>query len=358
MKKIAIVGTNGIPAKYGGFETLAEYLSEYLSCDFEITVFCSANSSTNRIHRYKGVKLVYINLNANGWQSVIYDFISIIKSFRKYDKILILGSSGGLFMPLFRGYKHKFILNIGGLDWRRGKWNFFAKKYLKISEWLSVISCEHIVSDNLGIRDYLLKEYCVSSSLISYGGDQVERVSINDSFRLKYSFVSKPYALAIARVQPDNNIGMLCESFDMHSKFPLVIVGNWGISKFGKELKKKYLDKPNIILLDAIYDQCDLNLLRSNCYIYLHGHSAGGTNPALVEAMHLRVPIFAYDNYFNNCTTLGKAFYFDSSSSLKSRLQTITDEELKINADEMYMIALKKYKWSIICSEYAMIFNT
>jgi len=357
MLKIAIIGTNGIPAKYGGFETLVEYLAEYLSDDFDITVYCSAKSQHDKVNSYKGVKLCYINLSANGWQSIFFDFISLLYSYKKFDKVLILGCSGSLFQPFFRSYKQKFIMNLGGLDWQRSKWNYLTRKYLKFSERLGVKYSGQIISDNEGIKDYIAEEYGVDRCVIAYGGDQVFKVEPTQNDIEKYLFLEKPYAFTVARIQPDNNIELLCNSFSESSLFPLVIVGNWNNSSYGLEIKKKYQNKVNLELLDAIYDQRDLNLIRSNCFIYLHGHSAGGTNPALVEAMNLELPIFAFDNVFNRYTTQGRAKYFTDTISLQSIIKTINVKELKQNAADMYAIAKSEYYWSLICEKYSEVFK-
>jgi glycosyltransferase involved in cell wall biosynthesis len=355
--KIAIIGTNGIPAKYGGFETLVEFLAEYLSNEFDITVYCSSKFQDDKVKSYKGVNLCYINLSANGWQSILFDFLSLSYSYKKFDKVLILGCSGSLFQPFFRSFKHKFIMNLGGLDWQRSKWNYLTRLYLKVSERLGVKFSGQIVSDNEGIKDYILSEYAISSSVIAYGGDQVFKVLPEQDDCDKYKFLEKPYAFTVARIQPDNNIELLCNSFNEGSLFPLVIVGNWNNSSYGIEIKKKYQNKVNLELLDAIYDQRDLNLIRSNCFIYLHGHSAGGTNPALVEAMNLELPIIAFDNVFNRYTTKGRAKYFTDTISLQSIIKTINANELKQNAADMYAIAKSEYYWSLICEKYSEVFK-
>jgi glycosyltransferase involved in cell wall biosynthesis len=357
-KKIAIIGTNGIPANYGGFETLVEYLAEYLSDDFNITVYCSSKFQDNKLNSYKGVELRYINLNANGWQSVFFDFFSLLCSYKKFDKVLILGCSGSIFQPFFRSYKQKFIMNLGGLDWRRSKWNYLTRKYLKLSEKLAIKYSGKIISDNQGIKEYIYDEYGVDSSVIAYGGDQVFKVKPTQKDFNKYSFLEKRYAFTVARIQPDNNIEMLCNSFGESSLFPLVIIGNWHNSLYGQEIKKTYDSKPNLILLDAIYDQRELNLIRSNCFIYLHGHSAGGTNPALVEAMSLGLPIFAFDNNFNKYTTDNQATYFSSCQNLQDNLLNISIEALKKNASDMNSIAKSKYSWKEVSKKYAYIFNS
>jgi hypothetical protein len=355
--KVAIIGTNGIPSKYGGFETLVEYLVLNLSDKYEFTVFCSTKLNKEKIPTYKGVKLEYISLDANGWQSIFYDMISIYRSYKKFDKILILGCSGSLIQPLFKNYKNKFIMNLGGLDWQRSKWGYFTRKYLKLSEGFGVKYSGHIISDNLGIKDYLLNEYGLDSKLITYGGDQVSKIVPQESDLIKYPFLRLKYAFTVARIQPDNNIDLLLNSFDESSTIPFVIVGNWNNSNYGKKLKERYSNRKYLILLDAIYDHRELNVLRSNCKVYLHGHSAGGTNPALVEAMNLALPIVAFDSTFNKYTTNFEAKYFSNSYQLNSILGLLSDEDLFLNSQRMLYLAKKQYTWKHISAQYAAVFD-
>ena len=354
--KIAIIGTNGVPSKYGGFETLVEYLVSNLSSKYELTVFCSTHLiSGTRKDKYNGCRLEYINLKANGWQSILFDIVSIFKTYRRFDKILVLGCSGSIIMPFFYEYKNKFIMNLGGLDWQRSKWSFLTRKFLKFSEAMAVKHSGLLISDNQGIKDYLLKEYKRDSFLIAYGGDQAKRITPQDSDLNNYPFLKTNYAFSVARIQPDNNINLLLDSFDEKSIYPFVLVGNWNHSTYGKATKSKYINRPNIILLDAIYDQRVLNVLRSNCKVYLHGHSAGGTNPALVEAMNLSLPILAFDCLYNKYTTNFKASYFANATELREKINLLSYEMLEENAKNMYTIAKDIYQWEKIANLYSEI---
>lgn len=357
MMKIAIIGTNGVPSKYGGFETLVEYLVRHLGNDYEITVFCSTQLVIEKLDTYEGVKLEYINLNANGWQSIFYDIVSIFKSYKRFDKVLVLGCSGSIIMPFFIKYKSKFIMNLGGLDWKRSKWGYLTRKFLKLSEFLAIKYSGYIVSDNQGIKDYILEKYKRDSYLIAYGGDHASKETIEQSNIEKYPFLKNEYAFTVARIQPDNNIDMLLDSFTDKLPYPFVFVGNWNYSSYGIQTKNKYINKPNIILLDAIYDQKELNVLRSNCKIYLHGHSAGGTNPALVEAMNLGLPILAHHSIFNKYTTNFEAEYFSDSKDIFEKIINLSDADLLNIGERMSSIAKDKYKWEIIGREYAKVFD-
>jgi hypothetical protein len=173
MKKISLIGTAGIPARYGGFETLAENLVRHNTSGVEYTVFCSAKLYPEKPRTYCGARLKYIRLDANGTSSMFYDLASMLMSLRS-DVMLILGVSGTLFLPLIRLiYGGKIITNIDGIEWKRDKWSRFASFVLRISEKVAVRFSDEIIADNQGIVDYLRQEYNAKAVLIEYGADHV-----------------------------------------------------------------------------------------------------------------------------------------------------------------------------------------
>jgi glycosyltransferase involved in cell wall biosynthesis len=354
--KLAIIGTRGIPAKYGGFETLIEYITKFLADQLDITVFCSKEQHP-KIGGYNKAKLVYLPISAHGWQSILYDSLSILVSYKKYDKILVLGCSN-VVMFLMGRYKNKFILNIGGIEWQREKWGWFASNFIKYSESISVRNSGYLIADNTGIQDYLLKKYDRSSNIIEYGGDQARRSNIKKEYFQKYPFLKRKYILNVARIQPDNNVEMIIKAFkDDNTDNILIIIGNWGNSKYGINLRNNYQNNENIVLLDAIYNQEELNAIRGNARLYLHGHSAGGTNPGLVEAMHLGLPIFCFDNVFNRYTTENKANYFNTVEQLHAMLMDLSDELLVQISRDMREIANRRYRWETITKKYYDVIN-
>ncbi len=357
-KKLSIIGTVGIPAKYGGFETLTEYLTKNLNTEFDITVFCSSKSYNNQIETYNNSKLRYINLHANGIQSIPYDILSLFKSLKFADTILILGVSGCIVLPFIRFFNKntKIITNIDGLEWKRDKWNKYAKWFLKFSEKLAVKYSDVVIADNKVIQDYVKSEYGVNSELIAYGADHVEKIGISDGLYAKYTFLKNPYTFTVCRIEPENNIHMILEAVSKYENISFVIIGNWDSSTYGQNLKQLYSQYKNINILDPIYDQNILNQIRSNCHIYLHGHSAGGTNPSLVEAMALELPIFAYGINYNKETTSHKAKYFNSSLELIKLFETCGKEELLNISKNMFNLASEKYIWQDISKKYADLF--
>lgn len=356
MTKVAIIGTQGVPAKYGGFESLVEnLLGDNCPEDVEYTVFCSSKDMKERMTHYKGARLQYIPLKANGIQSVPYDIISMCKVLRGYDVILVLGVSGCLFLPVFHKLNSKkLIINIDGMEYKRNKWNKFVKRILKKSEALAVKYADVIITDNKAIRDYVAMEYGKKSKLIAYGGDHVMRTlpeNFEESILNKYGLKKNDYAIAVCRIEPENNCEMVLEAFS-HTDREIVYIGNWDHNTYSQELRNKYSTCPNIKMLDAIYDLDVLYALRSNAGLYIHGHSAGGTNPSLVEAMFFGMPIISFDVIFNRATTADQAYYFHTADELLSIL-----DRNDLDGAPMRKIARERYTWKSISKQYAALYR-
>lgn len=359
--KVAIIGTVGVPANYGGFETLVEQLVRHNhSENLQYAVYCSKKSYDEQRWVYHGAKTEYVRLNANGIQSIIYDVVSLIRATKTSDVILVLGVSGCAFLPMYRLFSHKrLIINIDGLEHRRDKWKKWVRRFLKFSEKQAVKYGDIIISDNKGITDYIKMEYGKESELIAYGGDHVlQNISSEESDKIlkKYELISSQYALAICRIEPENNVHIILEAFSKMSNKKLVFIGNWGKSDYGQELKAKYENYENIRILSAVYDLNTLYVLRANCLLYMHGHSAGGTNPSLVEAMFFSKPIFAYDCVYNRKTTENKAFYFGSTNELIAKLKN-SSSDLDASAAAMAEIANRRYRWETIVSQYESLYE-
>lgn len=352
-----IVGVVGVPSSYGGFETLVENLVVRKNdSNINYTVFCSKYAYKKCMKSYYDARLVYIPLKANGFQSIFYDILSMIKSIKNSDVVLILGVSGCIFLPIFKLFSRaKIIVNIDGLEHKRGKWNVFIKKYLKYSERLALKFSNIVIADNKAIAEYVYSEYKVKAEVIAYGGDHVEKIPLSKTVEEKFG-VSSKYAFKVCRIEPENNIEMILEAFSIAKSLSLVVVGNWNSSDYGIKLRTKYSTSEFITMLDPIYESKTLNQLRSNCLVYVHGHSAGGTNPSLVEAMNLRLPIFCYDVVYNKETTKYSALYFKSSDELVDLLKSIDSFELDKFAGCMEEIGKREYSWAKIVSSYEALY--
>jgi glycosyltransferase involved in cell wall biosynthesis len=356
--KIAIIGTVGLPAKYGGFETLAEHLVTQLSDQFDFTVYCSQKKykKEEQVKNYKGAKLKYIPLEANGVQSIPYDTISILHAVFTSDVLLILGVAGAWILPFVRLFSNKkIIISIDGIEWKRDKWSMFAKLYLWWAEKIAVRFSHIDISDNESIQDYTALRYQTLSRVIEYGADHTLEVKPTLQDIEKYPFLKNDYAVKVCRIEPENNVHLVLEAFKIQQEINLVIVGNWNNSDYGKQLKETYLSTPNITLFDPIYNQREIDLIRGNATLYIHGHSAGGTNPSLVEAMYLALPILAFKVSYNITTTENKAVYFSTSKELIQQLNTFSREQLNELKDEMKAIANRRYTWKVIAKQYGLL---
>ena len=355
-EKISIVGTAGVPANYEGFETLAEYLVRNLGDKLKFTVYCSSLNYNLRRSVYKNARLVYIPLNANGVSSIFYDCISLIHSIYSSSTILVLGVSGAILFPFIRIFtKKKVIVNIDGLEWKRSKWSRLPKMYLKWQEKLAVKYSHEVIADNISIQKYITKKYDKKSVLIEYGGDHSNTEKLDENIKSEFNLMES-YAFTVCRIEPENNIHIILEAFSK-LEYPIVIVGNWNSNNYGQSLRKQYTNCNSTQILDPIYDQHKLNQIRSNCSLYIHGHSAGGTNPSLVEAMSLRLPIFCWNVNYNRHTTENKSKYFNSSKRLIELVESTSKKELSHIAENMHRIANRKYTWKKIAVEYERILS-
>lgn len=357
--KLSIVGTHGVPAKYGGFETLADFLCQYLSSEFEITVYCNAHKYPFREKLYFGAKLKYLKLEANGFKGIIYDFITYCDALKASDVILYLSPVGSGFMtPLKFFTGKKVIVNHGGLnEWEREKLNLLQKHWAKFNHRVAARFADINIADNIIYKKSLKGNFNAESEVIRYGGDHVKEIKPNDiRYADKYPFVNnEPYVVSVSRAQLDNNIHIVLEAFESFSTFRIVLISNWNISEYGKNLKEKYNNHPNMILLDAIYEKDELDYIRSNAKIYIHSHSRCGTAPSLVEAMNLGNAIVSFDVPTNRETTFGKAFYFQNSKSLIKILYKLSNKEIIENGKEMKLIASKEYTWEKVTSQYKLL---
>ncbi len=355
MKKIAIIGIQGIPANYGGFETLVEnIIGENCSNDIQYTVFCSSKDMPRKIKEHKGARLKYVCFRANGVQSIPYDIVSMVRAISGYDAILILGVSGCIFLPIFKLFcRKKVIVNIDGLEYRRAKWKPWVKKFLKLSEKAAVRFANVIITDNKGIQEYVKEEYGKESSLIAYGGNHalIDIAKEREEEILKqYNLEKDGYSISVCRIEPENNCHITLDAFK-NSNEKLVFIGNWYRNGYSNKLKEMYCGYDNIMLLDSIYDLDILYTLRKNAKYYIHGHSAGGTNPSLVEAMFFGRPVLSFDVVYNRETTKNKAHYFTDADSLRQLISLGVD-----NGKELKDIACEEYTWAKIAKEYEALY--
>ena len=344
---VVVIGTVGVPSRYGGFESLVENLLD--SLDQKYVVYCSSMAYENQAREYKGAVLRYVRLQANGLSSMLYDAVSVLDAVWRGDRqLLILGVSGAFILPLIRSIKPttRLVINIDGIEWQRQKWGRGARWLLRKLEQWAVRNAHVVIADNLAIAHYVNSTYGRNCEVIAYGGDHAVMG------RNVKTEAAEDYALSVCRIEPENNIHLILQAFHETGQ-RLRIVGNWQASEYGRDLKQRYAASRHLEILDPIYDLDRLYEHRARMKLYVHGHSAGGTNPSLVEAMHFGRPILAFDCTYNRATLEGQGEYFYDVASLK-RLISYPDRPSRDEA--ILETARRRYTWDAIRKRYEALF--
>lgn len=322
--RIAILGIRGIPNHYGGFENLAEHLAPALvRAGHEVFVYNSHNHPfSGKI--WKGVNIIHCydpeSLIGTAGQ-FIYD-LNCIRDARKrnYDLILQLGySSSSVWGRLFPA-KSVIVYHMDGLEWKRTKYSKGTRKFLLYAEKLAVKFSDFYICDSRAIQTYLRGKYAIESEYIAYGADLFP--DAQEETLAAYGLTPSGYSLLVARIEPENNIETILDGFSRsRTDKKCVVVGDTR-NKFGRHLEKKFRNDPRILFIGAIYDTRKLHDLKFYSHFYFHGHSVGGTNPSLLEAMAGKALIVAHDNTFNREVLGEDAYYFSSPGDIAFIIET------------------------------------
>lgn len=357
--KILIVGTRGIPNNYGGFEQFAEYLSLSLKKRGHDVIVYNSHNHPYQSKVWNGVKIIHkfdpeYKLGTTG--QFIYDF-NCIRDLKNHNAQIILQlgyTSSSVWWWLLPG-KPIVITNMDGLEWKRTKFSKKVQNFLKFAESLAAKHSDYLVADSVGIQNHLKLTYDLESTYIPYGTDLFE-----DPMSLvleKYNLTEYNYDLLIARLEPENNIETILQGFsDSGVDRPFLVIGNHE-TKYGNYLKEKFTDE-KIKFLGGIYEKDTLNNLRYYSNIYFHGHSVGGTNPSLLEAMASNALICANNNEFNKYILDDDAYYFDNSDDVKDiciGLKKTQDQSVKTQANIQKVKEI--YNHDTIADQYLELFE-
>ncbi len=358
MKRVVLIGTNGVPANYGGIETLAEYLTRDLNEYYDLYCYCSKTPKEKQLECYHNTKLIYVPMKANGWQSIFYDGWTILRSLCKHDVLVVLGCScpPALFFKIFTK-KHIVLNAIGGKETEKVRGlKLFGKLEVAIKKWMEGIQAgyaDFVIIDNAANVEIFEKKHHVKALLAEYGGDHAVAEPITEEAVKKYPFLNGKYDVTVSRAQEDMNIHMVIDAYKQVPERIVVIVSNWQKSEYGQKLYAENAGKyDNIILLNAIYDQRELNTIRSNAALYLHTHSMCGTAPSLVEAMYLNLPVVCFKVPTNLETTEHKSVYFESVPELVEILKGLDETTLNRLKTDLNEIAVRRYNWKRISAIY------
>ena len=358
--KIGILGTRGIPNYHGGFEQFAEYFATYLAeKGYEVSVYCSGNHPYQE-PIFKGTKLIHCAdpEDKMGTAGQFFYDLNCIRDARKrnFDLLLQLGYTSNSVWFRLLPKSPLIVTNMDGLEWRRSKYNKWVRKFLKIAERWAVKSSDYLISDSKGIQNYLKKTYGRDSKIIAYGADLF--ATPDATILSKYNMEPVAYNMLIARMEPENNIETILDgAIDAEEKIPFLVVGKQDVNAFGKYLVEKYKDYPHIQFLGGIYDLGVLNNLRYYSRLYFHGHSVGGTNPSLLEAMASNALIVAHKNDFNAAILEEEALYFQTKDEVAEYINDIKAKEKHSSYLEKNKRKIEElYSWERINQQYLDFF--
>ncbi len=357
--RIGILGTRGIPNYYGGFEYFAEHLSAGLvERGHEVFVY-NAHDHPNKQQEWKGVHIVHCYNPENFLGSAgqfIYDLNCVLDARkREYDVLLFLGYTSSSVWGRLYPRKPVVVYNMDGLEWKRTKYSAPAQHFLLYAEKLAIRYSDFFVADSRYIQSYLSKKYQVCPGYIAYGADVFEQP--DRRIPELYGLQEQQYNMLMARMEPENNIEMILDGFHQSaSTHTFVVVGNTG-NRFGHYLTKKFSGDPRIRFAGAIFNQEHINNLIYFSNLYFHGHSVGGTNPSLLEAMGSQALVVARDNPFNRAVLEDNAFYFNTAAEV----QYYADSLRKNSSMRPMLLAntgkiREEYSWEKIIGEYETFF--
>lgn len=368
--KIAFISVRGIPNNYGGFEQFAEYISVGLAKrGHEVTVY-SPHYHPYQENEYEGVRIKHI-YSPEQWMggsvgSFFYDFASLRDALKKEKFDIIYEAGYTSIIPAYIWFNVKnikypiFTTNMDGLEYKRTKFNKWVRKFVFWEERMAVKHSHYLIADNMGIHDYYKEKYGKESKFLAYGADIHN--DYDESLLEEFGLKAYNYYLLVARIEPENNLEMAIQGYlasNENGKKPLVIVGKTN-TPFGKELVAKYGDEKSIRFMGGIYDFKKLNSVRFFSYAYFHGHSVGGTNPSLLEAMASNCYILAHDNIFNRAVLKANAHYYSDKDGVKDLLNNIQelsvdnrDKFIQSNLDEIR----NEYSWEKLVDEHEKYFK-
>lgn len=359
--RIALIGTRGVPARYGGFETCAEELGKRLVKEgHDVTVYCRPGYYEKKLDEYLGMKLVYPSeLAIKSLETLHHTFVSLLHALRqRFDIHLVFNAANSPALILPKLFGKKVLLHMDGLEWKRGKWSALGKKYYKFAEWLATKLSVELIADSKEIQSYYKTQYGKKTHYLSYGA--VQKYSQDTSLLAQFGLKPQEYFLQITRFEPENNPLLSIQAFEtLETDKKLVLVGGVKYNTDYSELIQKTQNR-KIKLLGFQYDKNILQELLCNCYAYIHGNEVGGTNPMLLDAMASGCFVICRDVPFNREVLHDAGIFFnkDVDDLRKAMIWPLQNREaVEGMKQKARNLVQSNYNWDTIVSDYIEIFN-
>ncbi len=354
----AIIGSRGFPSTYGGYETLVRYLARYMVAEgHHVTVYCRERNNGQRVWNTEGVRCVATRgKDTKQFSTLSFGATSSIDaSLRRFDAALVLNIANGYWMPFLRAARVPFAVNTDGLEWKRAKWSKLGKAVFRTGAQLTAKLAPELVCDSQALGDIWEAEFGRTSVFIPYGGEV--REPMGDTRIRDLGLETGSYALSVARLAPENNVELTLDAIELlGDRAPkAVIVGSANFDNPITSRLEALQERGKVLWLGHVADQELLAELWQNAGVYVHGHSVGGTNPALLQALGAGAPTIALDTVFNReVLPLDAHLYSASADALAARISDLCaarDSQLALIESGREAV-MARYSWDSVCRDY------
>ena len=331
-KHIRILGTRGVPAAHGGFETFAEHLAPYLvEHGWQVTVYCQEDGTGPVFEdEWRGVRRVRMPVATTGAAgTIVFDWKSTLHASGEKGLVLTLGYNTAVFCALYRLRGLKNVINMDGVEWRRQKWGKVAKTWFWLNDWAVCLLGNHLVADHPEIKKHLATRVSQSKiTMIPYGSDRVD--GSDAGLIAPYGLESGAYAILIARAEPENSILEVVRAWSRKPRgCKLLVLGKYEPGHaYQRAVKEAASDE--VVFPGAIYDKAVVQALRFHARFYVHGHQVGGTNPSLVEALGAGNAVLAHDNLYNRWVAGEGGVYFRDEDGCAQQIEALLEDATQL----------------------------
>ena len=357
--RIAMIGTRGVPAAYGGFETAIEEIgSRLVGQGHEVTVYC--RSAAEKLSNHLGMDLVHLPaVKSKAAETLSHTALSSLhfSATRRHDVAFVFNAANAPFVPLLRARGTAVAVHVDGLEWKRDKWGRMGRRYYRMAEQFAVREADALIADAQGIADYYDDEFGVPTELISYG-TKVLRDLPSDRLA-ELGLEPGRFHLVVARFEPENHVDLIVEGYSRSAaRYPLVVVGSAPYAaEYTDRIARVAAADPRIKMLGGVWDQQQLDQLYGHAHTYLHGHSVGGTNPSLLRAMGAGTAVIAYDVVFNREVTGIAGSYFTTLNEVAGAVEEAELEEHRFQqiGGMLRERAEARYNWDLVTDAYGQL---
>jgi glycosyltransferase involved in cell wall biosynthesis len=350
-----MLGTRGVPARYGGFETCVEEIGSRLAArGHDVVVYCRSSAApADRLRTYEGMRLVHLPaVHHRALETISHTGLSVGHVLTApTDVAFLFNSANSPFLPLLRARGIPVATHVDGLEWKRAKWSGLGKRYYRFAEQLSVRWSDALIADAQGIADYYREEFGAGTVQIAYGTRDVSPRAVERIAEL--GLTPGGYHLVVARFEPENHVDVIVEGYVRSgATLPLVVVGSTPYS-LEYDTRVRSLADARVRFLGGVWDAELLDGLYAGSATYLHGHSVGGTNPSLLRAMGAGAAVLAFDVNFNREVLGGAGLYFRDAADVTALVERAeSDPEATRAMGVRSTEEVRRYDWDDVTDRY------